>query len=338
MNAHAPQVDTSTAAIIRFHEAMAEAHRALADLARARAGDAAEPLTETVLPSPLVARGTPETVSTGEGREERAVAPTVAPSDAPLLEPAPVETAPDEKPKPRTKTEQILDLWAEGTMTQAEIAKAVGTRKTSVSAILCQQRKAGDPRAVRRDDKAPSGKGERAIELWKTTTLSAREIALRINSPVSTVTSAISLAGLTVADRPKPEPAPSLEPAAPAVEPMVPRREPPEPPPSVAKETDLLSPADQVLIVRDWGDVIGPRGSLNNVPRPTRNVLARLAALREDQFLDEKVLCEIGPFDHERLRLALSAMTPRLAGIGVELFQPMKGFWRIRRIDGEARS
>lgn len=336
MNAHASQANTSTAAIIRFHEAMAEAHRALADLARARAGDAAEPLTETVLPSPLVARGTPETVSTGEGREERAVAPTVAPSDAPPLEPAPVETGPDEKP--RTKTEQILDLWAEGTMTQAEIAKAVGTRKTSVSAILCQQRKAGDPRAMRRDDKAPSGKGERAIELWKTTTLSAREIALRINSPVSTVTSAISLAGLTVADRPKPEPAPALEPAAATIEPMVPRRDPAPAPPSVAKETDLLFPADQVLIVRDWGDVIGPRGSLNNVPRPTRNVLARLAALREDQFLDEKVLCEIGPFDPERLRLALSAMTPRLAGIGVELSQPLKGFWRIRRLDGEARS
>lgn len=304
MNAHAPQA-TATAAIIRFHESMAEAYRALADYHRALAEE-----HESVALPPLPLRAAPESVSTGEGREERA-ADALAPPGASPLEPAPVETdpvtpdapeAPPAEPSlPTTRGDRIEHLWRTTTLGTEAIAKEAGSTPGGVRAVITKRGLTADMR--------PEGAPPRLSGFERM----RRQRAAAARPPRAPV-------------EPEPETLePIPEPEAPSVASPAPRA--------------TTAPAGPLLTILPDGRVIGPTGqAITNIPRPTRNVLARLAAIGPDQFLDEPVLCAAGPFDVDRLRLALDAMRPRLASIKVEIFQPMKGFWKIRRLDGEARS
>ncbi|MGP9819216.1 hypothetical protein ACTZWW_04305 [Salinarimonas sp. NSM] len=366
---------------------------------------------EPPIPPSLGARAAPEpeSVSTVEGREERAAEAPQPTTGASLLEPAPVETDPtadaDEDvtpyrivfeatretlpppppmpgrvpPKWKSKAEHIAHLWRTTTLDTSGIAREAGASEGGVRGTIsklgltAEMRQAGapyrQPGPPRRSapvtlhpiavpnepppaepeapPAAPVTRGDRIEHLWRTTTLGTEAIAKEAGSTPGGVRAVITKRSLTADMRPEGAP-PRISgferirrqraaAARPPRAPVVPEPEAPSPASPAPRVT--TAPAGPLLTILDNGHVIGPTGqALANVPKPTRRVLARLAALAPDQFLDEATLCEAGPFDADRLRLALDAMRPRLKSVGVELFMPLQRHWKVRRLDGEARS
>lgn len=265
------------------------------------------------------------------------------------------------------RTEEILRLWSETTLTQGEIAERVGTSRASVMAIIGQKRRAGDPRAApralefyRRMGAAvkPPGPPPAPFPAAETPqepkdARSPRDVDVRcLPAPAKPAQPRAEKAAprVDVRDQPR-EPSAVLgagarEPArrdhpAPAVvgaavdsarkaEETAPDHRPPAP--------SEPFPASLVLIARvREREVIGPNGVLPHLAAGFVRIMERLAIIQEDQMMDEGTLAEIGNFKNgadcgEHLR----RMSHALVRIGIDLQNPAKGLWRVRRLDGGA--
>lgn len=96
----------------------------------------------------------------------------------------------------------------------------------------------------------------------------------------------------------------------------------------------LAVPDDRPMIVAD-GVVHGPLGIEERFGAKEIAVLTRL---QTGDLYDQKTLQELIGTDNEMVATyVLNGMRPKLAAIGVELFQPLKKNWRCRRME-EQRS
>ncbi len=59
-----------------------------------------------------------------------------------------------DEPAPKTRRDNILDAWAAGE-TARSIASRLGLKRTTVAKVVCEARKTGEPRAVRRTAHSP---------------------------------------------------------------------------------------------------------------------------------------------------------------------------------------
>jgi DNA-directed RNA polymerase specialized sigma24 family protein len=233
------------------------------------------------------------------------------------------------------RREKILDLYAAGNPV-SQIATVLGGGLKGIETVLYRARKAGEPRAAKHATKAIpefAGRGREgdgdgvqsaaqacgnALEPVPANTITAKpkpkimstaEVMARLKSEVA-------------AKAEKPAPAPYAKPMEPTEAKPIPAADLPAPIPALAIADDT------VMIVAD-GLVHGPGGVEDRFTMQQLLILDRMA---DGGMYPSKVLSDISGATNGTLTYLLNGMRAKLAAIGVELFQPMKGFWRARRM------
>lgn len=216
----------------------------------------------------------------------------------------------------------ILDLWAQG-KEAGEIEKELGVTRNKVKSALRRAREKGDPRAARREASKFDAMTEEIARLrvqgW---TYEAIEQALEVSH--GTIRRALVRAEKHgVPTKPAAEPTP--EPVEPAPEPAPQATEKPAQPASVD-----IGGGHVVVVVNG---AVHARGGIEDRFGPKeRAVLAHMA--KGELFHEFTLRGKAGDPDEGVFRYLMNGMRPKLAAIGVELFQPMKGHWRIRELEG----
>jgi hypothetical protein len=253
------------------------------------------------------------------------------------------------------KRNAVLDAFAAG-MTMPDIAVNHGISLNSVKSVVRRARGDSDERAAIRRVAAPkaiqefAGKGRGGDGDGVQSTAQAcgnaskpspakpthdaanekqREIArdFLANRPapiepkpkpriMSTKEVMARLAGEVAARAVKPAPEPYSKPMEPTEAKPIPAAELPAPVPMLADEA--------VMIVAN-GVVHGPGGIEERLGPKELALMERMAGggMFPVDILSKLSGADAGPM--------LNGMRAKLAGVGVELFQPMKGFWRARR-------
>jgi len=265
--------------------------------------------------------------------------------------PAPAVESPSSLQGAQERTAQreaVLDRYAETLETWAQIAAAIGVKKGSVGPWLTAARREKDPRVVKGDEaRGPGGVTTNVvIEMYGTTDATYQGIADRVGTTVESVRVILSrgrsaknpLVFAGDARRGKkwrpefaealasPEPPPAEPTASLPLQGGAPETcfDTPTPP-----SCDV--PPDRVMVVDPRRlKITGPTGT---IPAP-RSVVRTLLKIQDGGLYDAAALCRSGGWpSHDRLHEALSAWVPKLAGIGVDLFRPFKGMWRVRRVE-----
>jgi DNA-binding CsgD family transcriptional regulator len=258
------------------------------------------------------------------------------------------------------KRNAVLDAFAAG-MTMPDIAVNHGISLNSVKSVVRRARGDSDERAAIRRVAAPkaiqefAGKGrggdgdgvQSAALAGRNASMPspantthdaanekqreiARDFLAKRPAPIepkpkprimSTKEVMARLAGEVAARAVKPAPEPYSTPMEPTEAKPIPAAELPAPVPMI----DVAD--DKVMVVAD-GVVHGPDGIEERLGPKEIKILARMA---DGGMYPADVLAEIGGAKNDTFTYLMNGMRAKLAAIGVELFAPMKGYWRARR-------
>lgn len=319
---------------LRKHESPPSSPRATTCTASNQASDRAggagreEPDHET--------RSEEESADESRVRDEPEVEDSASGAPAGAVETLPPLPARDLSPRAK-KREAILDRWAAGKRS-AEICAELGVTPHSVQSIVSTARNNGDKRAVRRWAPRPPGTDERRAEIIRLRRegKTYREIQAETGAVPKTIRAAIAEAertgelapGSEPAAEPTPEPAQSIPAPAPST---------PEPAPQAPEKPAQPAPVDigegHVVVVINGA--VHARGGVEDRFRPKESAV--LTHMAKGELFHEFTLCgKAGNTDEGVFRYLMNGMRPKLAAIGVELFQPMKRHWRIRELEDGA--
>lgn len=215
------------------------------------------------------------------------------------------------------KKNATLDAFADG-MTMPDIAVKLRVSLEAVKSIVRRARIDGDERASIRRVTAPKEIQEFADSMRIPAKPPAAEPKPRI---MSTKEVMARLAGEVAARAVKPAPAPYSQPMEPSEAKPIPKAELPAPVPVLKLDPEII------MLVAD-GVVHGPGGIEERLTTPQLMILTRMA---DGGMYPDKVLSDISGATNGTFTYLMNGMRAKLAGIGVEIFQPMKGFWRARR-------
>jgi hypothetical protein len=201
------------------------------------------------------------------------------------------------------KSDAVLNLYAETTLTSAEIAGKVGTGRSSVTAYISIARTAGDPRVAK-------GEAARKALLDQRVRASVNQAPERDSAPRLRLPSAPSAVLV----------------AAPATK----SAELPKPVEKPAPRADFDQ--DKIMVVDvAFLKVHGPCGVIG-VSKPFALSLERMA---DGGTYDVETLRDLGAWPRvDALKEHFRIMRPKLAAIGIDLVAVNKFMFRARRVEG----
>lgn len=242
-------------------------------------------------------------------------------------DPSAMDRHSDPAPTTPTQKERVLAVYAATVLSPAEISRETGIKQSSVSAHLSMARKAEDERALKGDAARAALKA--AAELNPEAPVAEDEdLAHAVVRTIPAAPAKPSPRPVSSKEAPPRFRLPSAAPAKPAPAPTVPVE--PTVVPAAEPAPDFAD--DIVMVVHEESlRIYGPLGDLE-VARPFALAMTRL---QDGGLYDNKTLQAIGGWasegamkDHFRL------MRPKLARIGVDLYEVNKFMTKVRRLEG----
>jgi hypothetical protein len=236
------------------------------------------------------------------------------------------------------RRERILDLYARGNL-PASIARELGTPLKGIETVLYRARKAGEPRAAKHKPTTINPGNEPAIadQIERDAYLTAqRDLATAANKTASAIVRAEPPKPVLMGSKIEPNVTKHPAPVAPvsktaAIRALIgapPVAKPVAPAPAIVKAPPPPAPDDDKIMIVGNDSVHGPRGVEDRLG-PTQLMLCK--RLSDGGMYPESVLGDAAGISNGTIAYMLAGMRPKLADIGVELFQPVKGYWTARR-------